>query len=149
MKTWIIIILSVICLSGSTPLYASLSYDFEYDGIYYNYNSDSISVSAEPSTYLDRPEPCFSKLRYVSQDHFYTGDIIIPELITINTDDSLMVTCIAENFLYWNGEVSSIVLPKSIESIGQTAFAHSSIEIADLKQCVLYLYLKIEESYNI
>lgn len=83
------------------------AYDFEVNGIYYNFNSDdstTVSVTA--------------------RDHIitsaYHGDIIIPELVTY-CGKNYNVTAIDE-IAFYESWLNSIVIPNSITTIGRKAF---------------------------
>lgn len=86
----------------------AFSYDFEVDGIYYNYN-------AKDQTAI------------VTYDfgHSYVGNIIIPEYVSIN-GRSIKVTCIGDYAFSSCDNLETVKLPESIISIGEAAFSNCS-----------------------
>ena len=76
---------------------SSLAYDFEVDGIYYNYNSSNMSASV------------------TSGDKEYVGTINIPSSVSYN-GRSLVVSKIEEAFTNCT-ELFSLTIPSSITSI--------------------------------
>ena len=90
-----------------TILIASVAsaYDINYNDIYYNINSDGVSVSV---TYG------FNK---------YTGDIEIPNQVT-KSDMDYPVTGIANNAFANCTDLTSITIPQSVTSISNKAFSY-------------------------
>ena len=80
----------------------AFSYDFEVDGIYYNYNAEDQTAIVTGGT------------RYV-------GNIIIPEYVSIN-GRSIKVTSIGGSAFYSCENLETVKLPESIISIGAGAF---------------------------
>ena len=79
------------------------AYDVEVDGIYYNYIAEGKAVEV---TYGDIK---------------YTGDIIIPESITVNST-KYSVTSIGKQAFYLCSGLTSIAIPDSVTNIGDYAF---------------------------
>lgn len=82
------------------------AYDFEVDGIYYNKNSDGISVSV---TYKD------------SDDNSYSGSITIPSQVTYS-GKTYSVTLIGGGAFSFCRGLTSVTIPNSVTSIGDWAF---------------------------
>ena len=85
----------------------SWAYDFVSGGIYYNINSDKISVTV---TYESKS--------YKS----YSGSITIPSEVTYN-NKIYSVTSIGDNAFWGSKSLTSVIIPNSITSIGEFAFA--------------------------
>ena len=105
-------------------LFASIktySYDFEVDGIYYGYNSDSQTA-------------------YVtSGDQQYSGSVIIPASVTFN-GRTLKVVGIADRAFYGNCNLISVLVPEGVTSIGDAAFwGCSSLTSISLPKGTIYL----------
>lgn len=104
----------IVLLLASSILYA---YDFEYAGIYYNITSNhTVEVTKSP------------------YDKLYKGDIIIPSSVYDYT-----VTSIECGAFVWCEEVTSIVLPNSIISIGDYAFNGTGITSVIIPSSVVYI----------
>lgn len=86
------------------PTVAS-AYVFEVDGIYYNIEGNNAIV-----TYGG-----------YSDDERYTGDVVIPESVTYN-GVTYAVVAIGNNAFNGCGKLTSVVIPNSVTSIGETAF---------------------------
>lgn len=84
-------------------------HDIEVDGIYYLINGNEATVSFEGDVY-----------DYETHEHYYTGDIVIPETITYE-GITYRVTSIGYMAFYLCG-VNSVVLPNSIVTIDSRAF---------------------------
>ncbi len=82
----------------------AFSYDFEVDGIYYNYNAKD-----QTAIVTDNNGPS------------YVGNIIIPEYVSIN-GRSIKVTSIGGRAFYSCENLETVKLPESIISIGNGAF---------------------------
>ena len=97
-------------------LFAALStvtvfaHDFEVDGIYYNKNADETSVTV---TY--RGNSCYE---YYDE---YSGNVVIPSSVTYS-GNTYAVTSIGERAIYSCGGLTSITIPNSVTSIGNSAF---------------------------
>ena len=94
----------------------ALAYDFIVKGIYYNINGDEATV-----TYKYRTGNSSQGYKYYNDN---VGDVIIPESVIYNGKE-YNVTAIGE-YAFYNYDnqylITSITLPNSIKSIGQTAF---------------------------
>ena len=85
----------------------SWAYDLEIDGMYYNLNSDEVSVS----------------LTYKSMTEFvYTGDVVIPSSVKYR-GRSYKVTAIGDDAFAGCEELTSVSIPDEVETIGSYAFA--------------------------
>ncbi len=93
---------------------SAFAHDFEIDGIYYNMNDNSASVSV---TYRGRS--------YHSYSNEYSGTVVIPETITYNRI-TYRVTWIGNEAFYDCSGLTSIVIPNSVTSIGYSAFSGCS-----------------------
>ncbi|MBQ9591931.1 MAG: leucine-rich repeat protein [Paludibacteraceae bacterium] len=82
-----------------------LAYDFEVDGIYYGLETTSMTAYVTGAT---------------GSGGGYSGNIIIPSKVTYNTKE-LDVTAI-HNKAFYGCNISSITIPNSIVSIGESAF---------------------------
>ncbi len=87
------------------------AYSFEVDGIYYNKNSDGVSVSV---TY-----------RTTSSGGSYSGNVTIPSKVTYD-NKSYAVTSIGKNAFYNSTGLTSVTIPNSVTSIGEYAFKNCS-----------------------
>lgn len=88
----------------------AFSYDFEVDGIYYNYNAkDQTAIVTH-----DGIEVWVGNTTYV-------GNIIIPEYVSIN-GRSIKVAGIGESAFWGCERLESVKLPENITSIGRYAF---------------------------
>lgn len=110
------------------------------DGIYYQITSSTEVKVVSPNNYGE-----------------YSGDVVIPETITIN-DKTYRVTSIDEYAFSQNGLLTSITIPKSIKSIGEDAFNTAynlkyiycyaieppTIESGTFSNEYVYLYVPIE-----
>ena len=95
---------SLLLLAVST---LSWAYDLEIDGMYYNLNSDEISVS----------------LTYKSTTEFvYTGDVAIPSSVKYR-GRNYKVTAIGDDAFAGCEELTSVSIPDEVETIGSYAFA--------------------------
>ncbi len=83
------------------------AYNFEVDGIYYNKNSDGVSVSV---TY-----------RTTNTGGSYSGNVTIPTKVSYN-NTSYTVTSIGENAFNRSSGLTSVTIPNSVTSIGSSAF---------------------------
>ena len=97
-KNWALIVL--LLLIGQQ----ALSYDFEVNGIYYGYDSNSQTA-------------------YVTFDNSkkYTGDIIIPASISYN-GRTISVTAIGKNAFRNCTELTSVIIPNTTLTIEEDAF---------------------------
>ena len=78
--------------------------------IYYNYNSDGISVSVT-----------YQGTDYYSSSNEYTGTVVIPETVTYS-GQTYSVTSIGSYAFYGCSGLTSVSIPNSVTSIGYSAF---------------------------
>lgn len=100
-KTLLTAALLSLCVSVS-------AYDFTVDGLYYNI------VSLENLT---------CEITYGDNGNKYSGDIIIPETVTYN-NKTLTVVGIGSNTFYECSKLSSVIIPKTVTYIDNSAFEH-------------------------
>ncbi|MDE6378746.1 MAG: leucine-rich repeat domain-containing protein, partial [Duncaniella sp.] len=110
-------------IAALTPC-TSFAYDFEIDGIYYNIkNSNEVAVT------------------YYSDSKAYTGEVIIPETV-VYSDNEYSVTSIDKGAFQYCRDLTQVIIPNSVTTIGNSAFSqclihiyehtpHSGISIAD------------------
>ena len=110
----------VIWLMSILPL-SLKAYDFEKDGLYYNFvsgTSDQIAV-----TYNDK------------YNTDYSGDIVIPQTVSRN-NITYKVTIIGNSAFYWCEKLTSVVLPNTIQTIESWAFCGSSLPTVTVPESV-------------
>lgn len=83
---------------------AAMGYDFEADGIYYNINRDSVSVSVTNTSY-----------------HYYSGHVTIPNAVTFG-DIDYPVTAIGDFAFDHSSNLTHVTIPESVKFIGNHAF---------------------------
>ena len=83
---------------------AAGAYDFEVDGIYYNINADSASVSVTNTSY-----------------HYYSGHVTIPSAVTFG-DIDYAVTAIGSWAFDHSSSLTHVTIPESVTFIGNHAF---------------------------
>ena len=107
-KMAMIVITIAICVNAS-------AYDFEVDGIYYGYNTDSQTA-------------------YVTNgDQKYSGSVIIPASVTFN-GRTLNVTSIGQKAFYRCYGVESVSLPNSITRIESSAFEGCGLKSVNISK---------------
>lgn len=82
---------------------SSRAYDFEVNGIYYNFDGDNVSVT--------------------NGNSYYNGEIIVPSQVTYNTK-TYKVTSLGQRAFYGCRGLTSITIPNSITSIEESAFSY-------------------------
>lgn len=97
LRTLTVLIAALCCSIAS-------AYDFEVDGIYYNYLS---STTVEVADWTNE----------------ITGDVAIPETVTYE-GSTYSVTSIGESAFSDCSSLTSITIPNSVTSIGELAFWH-------------------------
>ena len=94
---------------------ASMAYDFEVDGIYYNLTgSSSVAVTCEVKPTFDGG--------YTAS---YSGHITIPSTVNYN-NKSYAVTSIGESAFGGCSGLTSITIPKGVTSISDSVFSDCS-----------------------
>lgn len=88
------------------------AYDFMVDGLCYNYNSDSMSVTVTWQNNASYPDPNYTDLN---------GDLVIPESVTYNSTTYSVTLIGDEAFCNCTG-LTSLTIPNSVTSIGRSAF---------------------------
>ena len=125
-KNWALIVL--LLLIGQQ----GFSYDFEVDGIYYGYNSNSQTA-------------------YVTHgDQQYSGSVIIPSSVTFN-GRTLNVVGIADKAFYRNINLISVTIPEGVTSIGDAAFwgcsSLASISLPNSLSSIGYSWYQCEGAF--
>ena len=88
--------------------------DFQIDGIYYCITSSSEVCVTHGATYTD------GSWSWDSRKQYYSGYIVIPSSVTCN-NVTYSVTSIDEA-AFQNQNISSVLIPESVTSIGKSAF---------------------------
>ncbi|MCH5307889.1 MAG: leucine-rich repeat protein [Prevotella sp.] len=102
------LLLAVVCLLCSTSVSA---YDFEVDGIYYNYINNRTELQV---TYRDNS---------ASYSNAYLGNVVIPESVTY-VGKTYSVTSIGDRAFYGCSGLTSVTIPSSITTSGAYAFSY-------------------------
>ena len=100
------LILALLTLLASSEVRAA---DFYADGIYYNYSGSNVTV-----TYFD------------NEYNTYSGNVTIPSSVTRN-NKTYSVTSIGARAFYDCTGLTSVTIPNSVTSIGESAFDCSSL----------------------
>ena len=95
----------------------SFAHDFEVGGIYYKVTSSSSTPPTVSVTYRGSS--------YSSYSNEYTGNVVIPELVSYN-GKTYNVTSIGEFAFAGCSGLTSITIPNSVTSIGRYAFEYCS-----------------------
>ena len=103
-------VLLLLCATMAT------AHDFGVDGIYYNI-TDATNKTVEVTNKKNNNYP------YLYE--YYTGDVVIPESVTYRST-TYSVTSIGREVFAYSPGLTSIVIPKSVISIGYCAFSNSS-----------------------
>ena len=82
------------------------AYKVEVDGIYYDLNKDDNTASV---TYT------------LNNSSAYSGDVVIPESITVDNIEYAVTSIGSYAFSYCSG-LTSVTIPNSVTSIGNYAF---------------------------
>ena len=88
---------------------AASAHDFEFDGIYYNYNWEGTSTVT------------YKGSSYDADANEYTGDVVIPSFV-IYSEKTYSVTSIDGYAFRGCSGLTSVTIPNSITSIGYEAF---------------------------
>lgn len=102
MKKILTLIIATLLLSFSLPLTA-FAYDIKVDGIYYNLATQEKTAEV------------------TSGDNKYSGEIAVPQTITVN-GVVYNVTSIGDEAFYACLELTSVTIPNSVKTIGECAF---------------------------
>lgn len=114
-------LLTAMCMLFNTSVYA---YDFEVDGMYYNI------LNIETRT-----------CEVTSGDRLYTGDIVIPEYVTLK-GRTFAVTYIGENAFKDCIGLTSFVIPKFIHGVSNGAFnGCTALRKITIEDCENFIYL--------
>ncbi len=108
MKKLLLLFASLFCLANIW------AYDFEQDGIYYNYLTSGSDTTGVEVTYVTFYDP------YLGGD--YTGEITIPDSVNYN-GNKYPVIAIGDYAFNSCTSLSSLTIPDGVTSIGQEAFA--------------------------
>ena len=92
---------------------AASAHDFEFDGIYYNYNWEGTSTVT------------YKGSSYDADANEYTGEVIIPSSVTYS-GTTYSVTSIGDKAFGECSGLTSVSIPNSVTSIGNYAFAFCS-----------------------
>ena len=98
---------SIMLLTLLLPATAN-AYDFEVDGIYYNYFNVGNTV----------------EVTYSPNSKGYSGDVTIPPVVTFN-GSTYSVTAIGEGAFNRCDNLTSVSIPNSVTTIGYRSFYHS------------------------
>ena len=109
MKKRLMLILFAL-LSG----WSAMAYDFEVDGIYYNFYRDA------QNEIINNGEVQVT-WRHYSSGNDYSGSVVIPATVTYK-GETYRVTEIGEGAFYVCGGLTSMVIPEGVTSIGSRAF---------------------------
>ena len=102
-KTWLTTIAVLLCSISAS------AHDFEVDGIYYKRTSDTTV------------EVTFRGSLYNGYHREYSGDVLIPSIVTYSGKE-YSVTSIGQRVFYYCDGLTSVTIPNSVESIGNAAF---------------------------
>ena len=92
--------------------FTTWAYDFMVDGIAYNFNSDSTTVSVTYTT---------SDLPSSSTPSSYTGQVVIPDKVTYS-GKTYLVTAIGYAAFRFCWNVTSVTIPNSVNTICSSSF---------------------------
>ena len=107
-------ILLVCLLAILLPCYA-LAHDFIVDGICYNITSEEEKTVEVTFNSDEKPKNVYR--------NFYKDVVFVPEKVNYNGKEYI-VTAIGENAFNLNDELLSVVMPKTIVSIGHDALSN-------------------------
>lgn len=113
-------ILLALAFIGTTS--TALAYDFMVKGIYYNINGNEATVTYKTNQYVNNNTWIYD---YMND---FVGDVVIPETVTYN-GNAYLVTAIGDYAFYQrnnNSNISSISIPNTVSSIGNSAFYNCS-----------------------
>ena len=114
---------ALLLLAFLLPVATAYAYDFEVDGIYYNFRSDAgiVAVTESPNT------------------NKYSGDVTIPETVTYNGSTYTVRVIDDQAFSGCNG-LTSVTIGDSVRIIGFQAFAHcDNLTSVNIGSAVLFI----------
>lgn len=111
-----LLLLSLSCIN----MLCAYSHDIEVDNIYYNIIGDEASV-----TYYGNDQ----------YSHKYTGNIVIPSTIVVNSKP-YRVTAIG-NYAFYGCNITIVQMPNSLKIIGDRAFAYTSLSSLNIPNSVV------------
>lgn len=114
MKKFSLLLILMLCWN----VYAAWGYDVKVGGIYYNLDSDNHTASV---TYDEHD---------YSYDTRYTGDVVVPEEISVN-DIKYTVTSLGDRCFEACTGLTSITIPSSVTSLGDECF-HGCIGLEEI-----------------
>ena len=85
-------------------------HDAEVDGIFYNLNTEDKTANVT-----------FQGDSYDSYKNEYSGDVIIPENVTVD-GTVYAVTSLGDNCFSWCSDLTSITIPNTVTSLGAFCF---------------------------
>jgi len=95
-----------------------LAFDFKEGGLCFNINDDGKSVTMTYENLilfaLDAPSPT---------EKGYIGNVVIPDKVT-HEGKKYKVTAIGDETFMCNSDLESVIIPKSVKTIGKGAFSH-------------------------
>ena len=100
----------------------SFAYDFIVDGIYYKITNSATKEVAVTLQYYS-PGGRYEDATIISD---YTGDVIVPS--SVNYEGITYAVTSIDNHAFDDSDVTSVSMPNTIQSIGQSAFAYCNYE---------------------
>lgn len=107
MKKFSLLLILLFCWN----VYSAWGYDVKVGGIYYNLDSDNHTASVT----FGGQDPNSSSVKR------YTGDVVVPEEISINGTKYTVTSLGASCFRYCRG-LTSVTIPSSVTSLGDYCF---------------------------
>lgn len=119
--------LSFLLLAIMLSTFSTWAYDFMVDGIAYNFNSDSTTVSV---TYTTSDEPSSS-----TQSSSYTGQVVIPDKVTYSKK-TYLVSAIGYAAFRYCRNVTSVTIPNSVNTICSYSFVMCGLSSITIPESV-------------
>lgn len=123
--------LSFLLLAIMLSTFSTWAYDFMVDGIAYNFNSDSTTVSV---TYTTSDEPSSST------PSSYTGQVVIPDKVTYSKK-TYLVSAIGYAAFRYCRNVTSVTIPNSVNTICSTSFVLCGLSSITIPESVNLIQL--------